>query len=218
MGTEWGVRLTRAIHRSVDVLRAEGWTSLFLRTLQELRLYRRLILIQVPLTDPISTPPASIPLSSCLLDHEDLHEYRAFRPDADPAETGHRLDQGHWCFTARHQGRIVSAVWVAIGTAMIPYLERDLMLAPDQAYAYDSYTVPELRGMAVASVRSDMMRRTLRRKGVKLLLGAVLPENRAARRRAEKRQHKEIGVIGYWRLGHWRRDFLRWNGNNGARA
>ena len=203
------VGIGSSLQRLAQVVREWGVRRLWFSILDSMGLYRRLVLFEVPLEDPPPSPAPPGPLEVRLLKELDLEDYREFRPDADLEEIRSRLQAGHQCFAAWQQGRLVSAMWAARGCTRIDYLKRDMDLAPDEAYAYDSHTVPELRGMALASVRADMMRRTLRETGVRRLLGTVMPENRSGLRRAEKRQHRRIGTIGYWKLGPWRRDFTR---------
>ena len=211
-----GLRRTPA--RCKQVLREEGVRSLFLRILQEIGALRRLVLIEVPLEDPPPSSNSSSLLEARSLQETDLDAYVAFRPDVDVSEIRGRLAAGHRCFAAWYAGRLVSAVWVARQRAWIDYLAHEIGLAPDEAYAYDSFTVPDMRGMEIASARSGAMRRGLREAGVRRLLGAILPENQWAKRRARKRGHRRIGVIGYWKVGPWRRDFIRLKARTGPLA
>ena len=182
-----------------------------MRALQELNLYRRLTLFEVPLEPrrPQLEPEGRIAV--CLLEgtEADLQAYSRLRPDVAAEEVRTRLDAGHRCFVASLDGRIASAVWIATGHVRIDYLDCDLELAAGDAYAYDAFTLPELRGQDLASWRSELMRRHVRANGGQRLIGAQLAENQSQARRVARRGLVRLGVVGWVGVGPWRHRFVR---------
>ncbi len=184
-------------------------TALWFSLLARARLYRRLALFELSLADTPPARPATVPVELRLLAPGDVAAHVALRPDVPPGEVLARLGRGERCFTAWHEGRLVSTTWAATGRVRIDYLDRDLALAPGDAYAYDAFTAPDYRGREIAGLCTASMQRALRAAGVRRLLAAHLPENRFVRGRTAKRPQRDLGVIGYVGLGPWRRHFLR---------
>jgi len=171
--------------------------------------YRRLILLERPLGDPLPEVPSQARLAVGQLEETEVDEYLEFRPDTVPAEVRRRLAAGQRCFLTRHEGRIVSATWAAVGRVRVDYLAYELPLEADEVYCYDSLTAPSARGRDITAARSIERMRYLRDAGYRRMLGLVLPENAAARRHAAKLGWRPIGVIGCVRLGPWRWYFRR---------
>jgi GNAT superfamily N-acetyltransferase len=196
------------VRRAAETIRREGlggaWFTLLARTL-----YRRMLLIEHRLDAPPVSLTATVPVSIERLAAADVDAYLRFRPDADRAEIARRLRDGQVCFVARHDGRIVSAAWGATGRASIEYLALELPLAPDEAYLYDSFTLPEHRGRNIPAVRGIHEADHFRQAGYERLLAAVLPESTPALRHARKAGWVPIGRMGYLGIGPWRRRFLR---------
>jgi ribosomal protein S18 acetylase RimI-like enzyme len=119
------------------------------------------------------------------------------------------LSQGQVCFVARHQGTIASTCWAAKQRARIDYLGCEIGLADDEIYIYESYTAPRFRSLNIAAVRGSEMMRHFRDSGYRRFVGVLMPENKAAFRPAEKVAYRRVGVIGYVKLGPWRRFFCR---------
>ncbi len=162
-----------------------GVSALALGLLAWLRIYRRLVVMETPIHGTPATRPPTLSLDARPGGPDDLEDYFALRPDADRAEVLARLACGERWFGAWHDGRLLSAIWVATGRVHLAYLERDLPLAPGEAYAYDSFTAEAYRGREIATVRSAAMERSLVATGTRRLLIAILPENRYQQRRAQ---------------------------------
>jgi GT2 family glycosyltransferase/SAM-dependent methyltransferase/ribosomal protein S18 acetylase RimI-like enzyme len=192
--------------RAVDVLRNEGWRSLWFRALGE-TIYRRLVVIERRLDKPFPPVTTSVPVGVRPLAAFEIDEYVRFRPDANSDEIRRRLLAGHRCFVARYQGGIVNAGWYGTGRVRIDYLDRDIVLAPNEAYQYDSFTLPAFRGCNIAAFRIREAAAYFRAAGYRRLLAVVLPENRAAFRPVQKSGYNRAGVMGYVGLARWRRHF-----------
>ncbi len=185
-----------------------GWIALLARA----RIYRRLLLVELALDEtPVERPAPGLEVR--LLGAGDVAAYVAYRADPGAEEVGARLGRGELCAGAWREGRLISAVWAARGRAHIAYLDRELALGPDEAYAYESFTARAERGRDIASYRSNLIRRMLREAGVRRLVAAILPETPAVRRRSDRRRalghERTLGVVGYVGLGPWRRHFFR---------
>ncbi len=196
--------------RLAGALRADALRTRLMKALSALGLYRRLTLAEVPLSDIVPARPYTVKAEARLLREDDLEAYGRFRPDADLGEIRDRLRAGQQCSSLWIGPRVVGASWAVRGRAWIAYLDRTLDLGPDGAYIYDSFTAPDLRGRQLETMRATFLRRTLREQGVRRAFAAALDENTGARRIRDKHAHRPVAVVGYWKLGPWRRDFLRW--------
>lgn len=204
--TAWPPR--RVAARATEILRQEGIKSLWFKTLGE-TVYRRMLLFERPLDEPITAFEARLSVTISLLEPADVEAYVAFQPGADAADVYQRLAAGRWCFVARHDGRMVHACWVATGRVWIAYLGREIELAPDEAYTYESFTVAECRGKDICSERYSRMLRFLRSAGFRRTITAIMPENVLALRPHEKAGCHPLGVMGYVGIGSWRHEFRR---------
>jgi hypothetical protein len=194
--------------RAAEVLRTEGLRSLWFRILGE-TVYRRAILIERLLQEPIAEQRAGVDVEVSLLTAGELDEYLAHCPGSSAAEFCERLKQGQKCFTARCQNTIASTCWAATGAARIDYLNREISLAEDEVYTYGSYTAPRFRNLNIAAVRGNQMVRYFRERGYRRFVAILMPENKVAFRPAEKIGYRRIGTIGYIKLGPWQRFFCR---------
>ncbi len=193
--------------RAWEVLRQEGFLSLWFHILGE-TIYRRVILFERPLSDPIPSASATIPVEISLLKPSEVDEYVAFHPGLDAGEVRDRLDRGGKCFLSRYQGSIVNACWTAEGSVWIDYLGRSLQLSRDEVYVYNNYTDPRFRGLNIPAVRAGVMLSHFRELGYRRLVAVVVPENKAAFRSPDKAGYRPIGVIGYIKIGPWRHDLM----------
>jgi GNAT superfamily N-acetyltransferase len=183
---------------------------LWIRGLARARIYRRLILVERSLSQPIPDASAHVPVCVRVLAAGEVDAYMLFRPDQGLAEVRRRLVEGQQCFAVWHDGRIIHATWAVTGRARIEYLSTELALAPDEVYAYDVFTSSAYRGLGASPARMLEMMRYFRDRGYRCQLGAILPENRSSLQLGEKvGSIRRIGLIGYVGLGPWRHVFCR---------
>jgi SAM-dependent methyltransferase/RimJ/RimL family protein N-acetyltransferase len=199
------------VQRAVVVLQTEGLRSLWFKALGE-TIYRRAVVLERSLDEPAPQADARLPVVFGRLQETEADEYAAFRPETDPAEVRRRLQAGEMCFVARHDGRLVHACWVATERAWIDCLDREIALAPGEAYIYESFTAPDFRGQNVAAARSAYMQQALREAGYRRTVAVVVPENKVAFRPIEKAGYRRVGALRTVRVGPWRRDFGRLSG------
>ncbi|MBC7261230.1 MAG: GNAT family N-acetyltransferase, partial [Chloroflexi bacterium] len=195
------------VSRALEVLRQEGIKSLWFKILGE-TVYRRMVLFERSLDGPIAEVIPRLPVTIRPLRDADVLEYTRFRPEISPDEVHRRLASGQMCFAAWYEGRIVHAAWVAMGRAWIGYLAREVALASDDIYYYESFTAPDFRGQNIAGASLSYMQQALQKAGYRRILAAIMPENKPAFRPVEKTGFRPIGVMGYVRLGPWRWDFI----------
>ena len=91
-------------------LQEEGLRSFWLKSIDALG-YRRLYLLRRPLAEPILDCPTTLPVAIGWLTLEDVQAYLVFRPDASGHDVTQQLLRGDRCLVARHQDRIVGAIW-----------------------------------------------------------------------------------------------------------
>jgi GNAT superfamily N-acetyltransferase len=207
-GTNYAWTCQRVRKRAVEVLRTEGLAGLWFKVLGE-TVYRRVVMVERCLDDPPIRVDPTLPITIDLLRETDVEEYVRFRPMANPAEVHRRLADGQRCFVARYEGRLVHGSWVATQRAWIEYLAIEIQLAVDEAYSYESFTAADVRGHGIAEVRSKHMQRVLRDAGCSRLVAVIVPENRAAVRAGHKAGFHPFGVMGYIKIGPWRKVFCR---------
>lgn len=166
---------------------------------------RRVLVVAADLTaDP---PEVEVPLRVEVrrITATDIPAYCLLRPDEAAATVQARLDLGHHCFAIFCDATMVHAAWAATGRAYVPYLRRDLLLAPEDLYIYDSYTAPAYRGLGLAPLRHHHMRRHYRGLGLRRAVGVIAVENRAGLRVMDRLEFRRIGLYTCWRFGRWQR-------------
>ena len=165
------------------------------------------MLFELPLHGPPPAATPRLPVVIGLLERADLHDYFEFRSYTRESLVRDRFEAGHWCFTARHMGRLVAAIWVASGSAWIHYLSRKVELAPHQLYSYDAFTAPQYRGQNLAPALLAEILRHFQATGYSTLLTAVRHENVASVRSFAKLGFRPYARMGYVKVGPWRWDF-----------
>lgn len=212
-----GWTVGRVLRRAGVVVQEEGWRSLWFKVLGEI-IYRRVVVMERLLSEPVPQVQTAFPVSVQLLTGDDVNDYLLLRPDADPAVVRQRLARGHTCIGLCSEGCLVHVSWVASSSAHVGYLGCDIELAPGDAYTYEAYTAPEVRGCNLSPYRIAWMMDYLRERGYRRLILVVMPENRTAFRPVQKVGCQPIGMLGCIRLGNWRHCFSRACGSLSADA
>jgi hypothetical protein len=94
------------------------------------------------LHEPIAEVTSALPVVIDRLKPTEIDEYLSFRLGADPLLVCRRLSMGQRAFVARHEARIVHAGWTTTKRAWIDFLDREITLASDEVYQYESFTAP----------------------------------------------------------------------------
>jgi GNAT superfamily N-acetyltransferase len=196
------------IARAWETLRREGVRSFWFKLVDVLG-YRRLFLLRRSLDEPLSHVNCQLPIRMEWLRPEGFGDYHAMRPATDPEELARRLESDQRCLLARHNDRLVGAMWVVSRSAPIAYLECELPMSNTVVYLCEAYTDPKFRGQGVAPALSDEVLRRCREEGSQLAIRATLPENRAALRAHAKNGFEVYALMSRLRLGPWRRHWTK---------
>ncbi len=203
----WSLR-----RRVAGVVRHEGVRGVALRA-RDAAGIRTLVLLERDLAAAPCVPAIDAGLACRLLSEADVGAVVALRPSLDADAVRPRLDAGDYGIGVWHGDRLISAAWFSTAEAWIPELGRRLRLGPGQVYGYDSFTAPDWRGRGVYGYRSSVAAQVLTVAGLRHSLGFVIAHNRPSLRAAAKAGFRPFGMIGYVRIGRWRRDFVRIDGH-----
>jgi ribosomal protein S18 acetylase RimI-like enzyme len=199
--------LADAVARAREVVRTEGPRALVFRALAE-TFYRRLLVYERALPDLLPPANSDGELSFGWLDEGGVLEYERLRSGAaDQARA--RLRDGHRCFGTWLDGELIAVRWIATESPRIEYLDLALPLEDGEVYHYDSFTAPGHRRRGVSVASQAELAAILAAEGRTCIVRAVLPENRAAVRDAEKAGYRRRGRIGFVRIGRLRRELRR---------
>jgi GNAT superfamily N-acetyltransferase len=196
------------LKRAIEILKEEGIRSFWFQLLGKIG-YRRLLLRERLLEEPIPEVKPNLPVTIELLKKTELDEYLKFRIRVDPSLIMDWLNAGHCCFVARYKGQIISACWAATHRAWIYFLAREIRLAPDEVYIYDAFTKSDFRGQSIFPAILAEMVRYFRAAGYRQMTIGVVPENKPSLWAMRKVGFRHFGIVGYIKIGPWRRDFYR---------
>lgn len=166
--------------------------------------YRRYVWLERSLDAPIPEVVSSVAIELARLGPDRLADYLAFLPEATPETFQARLAAGHFCLGAWLDGRLVGLRWIAVGWYRSRELGGLLWLAPREACAYGSITLPELRGGGIAASLSRMMMEHLRAAGFHRVVSVIAPDNHASLRVAEKLGYRRCGSVHSVGIGRFR--------------
>jgi GNAT superfamily N-acetyltransferase len=197
-----------ALQRMAEIVRKAGLRTLWFRILGE-TVYRRIMLLERSLLEPISEVKARLSVTIGRLDRTTSREYLEFRVGMPASELDRRFDAGHCCFVARYQGRIVSTSWAATEQAWMHYLSCEVPIAPGDVYIYDSFTRADFRSYGISQAVGVEMLRHFHRAGYRRAVRAISPENRANLHAVAKTGYLPYGVMGYVKVGPWRKSIYR---------
>jgi len=196
-----------ALRRALLTLRIEGPKSFWFKLLAECG-YRRLLLVERSLDQPVVDFTPRLPVQVAMLAHSEVDDYLVFRPGTTRRDIAGRLRSGEMCFVARHQGHIVAAVWVAVQAVRVPFLGCQIDMAPGDAHIYDKFTTPAYRGRGIANAVRSFHLQHLQRAGFRRATGTVLPENVSSLRDDFRGGFRVYGMLGRVKVGRWQRVFL----------
>lgn len=190
--------------RALAILREDGLLALAFRILGEI-CYRRVLLIQHPLHLPYAAPDPRCRW----LQPAEAGDYAAFHPAVSLPEVQSRFDLGQRCWVLTVDGRIAHALWVDRRRAWIDYLQLEFPLTPGDAYLYNSYTPPAFRGRGFAAAALRSVAHALRQEGATRAVACLQPDRAIAYPPVFRSGFQPFACFGWFRLGPWRRSFLR---------
>ena len=196
------------VARAFAVLRDEGPRSFWFKLASELG-YRRLLVLERPLTQPIPEVAPRIAVRLEVLAEAQADDYIAFRPQAARARVLARLHGGHRCYVARHADLVVSSCWSATGNASSEYLQCAIDLTVGDAYLFDAFTLPAYRGQRIGLALCMRQLRDLQQAGYRRAIRATVPENVVALRAHARGGFRPVGMIRRFKIGPWQKTFRR---------
>lgn len=207
------------IRRALDTFRAEGLRGVWRKTqsrfswlykrLSMKPVYRRALVMWLPLTDDLPIIEPKIPVTFEELTESAFDELISVRPYLTKERILLRLEAGHRCYVARFNGRIVHSRFVAVEKAYAIYLRTAIPLSPHEVYFYDAYTVPEYRGNGICPAVARFVGGEMRQLGYRQAVAFILPDNHPSLRVWFKLGGQKKGYIGFVELFGARRYFYR---------
>jgi hypothetical protein len=170
--------------------------------------YRRMFAFVRPLELPVPEPGPG-DAAVVLLDEALMAEYGRLRPTQSADLVRRRLAAGHECLLVRQHSELVHAGWVAFGRFLVPYLNRDIVLEPDEIYSYDVFTRSDQRAQGCAAARFRHLRNRYLERGYRSSFSLVAVENRAGLAITYKFQYRTVGAYYAVRAGPWQRMWSR---------
>lgn len=193
------------IRRGREIVRDEGWRSLWFRILGQ-TVYRRLLLIRTDLL--ASTFEADARCRWLSIDEAAV--YSRFDPTVSAEEVRRRLQAGHRCFVLIDEhSEIVHGMWAAFRRARIAYLQQDLVLGAQEAYLYQSFTTPAHRGKRYATASTRALKHALVAEGFRATVACIQPDRRVAYPPVLRGGSVPTAYIGWIGVGPWRMAFKR---------
>jgi hypothetical protein len=189
-----------ALTRAREIYRAQGLRATWFSALGEAG-YRRLLAFERRLDRPVRGWASDLPLRVERLPRSAIEEYRTLRPDSPAATIRRRLAADEVCLVGRLGGRIVTAGWAVRGRVSIAYLGGSVELGGGEAYLYDWFTEPRVRGHGAGTVRLAGELRELREAGLDRALVFALPENGSAFGPLERMGFAPGGIVRAFRVG-----------------
>lgn len=189
-------------------LRRAGVGSLLTLTLRSgLRpfgAWQALVFFERDLSLEIPEVAAGIPLEIRVVTAGEL---AAYRPSLEAAglrwdRLEARMAQGDVCTIAWSQDRLVHLSWITIAGAWVPELRAVLRPGPGDAYVFDAFTLPEVRGTQVQPAASARLLSWARDQGHRRVTFYVRGSNPSALRIVEKTRARRTGVVWCFRPGN----------------
>ena len=110
-----------------------------------------------------------------------------------------RLTENTRCFVVVHQGRFVHATWMTARAAWTREIRRYLLPPAGDAYVYESFTHPSVRGRGVYPFALRGIAAALSRRGLKRVWVAVEEHNPPSLKAVEKAGFAPVWEISYRR-------------------
>jgi hypothetical protein len=189
-----------------EILRREGWRGAGFRVLAALG-YRRWGWFERPLSEPVASIEARVPIRFAELERGQLPVYLAFRRGSTPEQFLGRLERGERCFGAWLADRLVSVTWVS--TDFVRVGEIEWPLEPGTFYFHDTFTSRNARGLHVQGALSAHLLERYRRAGFRRAVALIVPENRPNVANRARSGFRRAGTFVSITIGPLRRAFLR---------
>jgi hypothetical protein len=193
---------------SLALLR-DSWRALGTRrallTLPAWQVRREFRVLVLDLERTAPPAPAPAPLAWSPLGEEDVPLLLELNPALREADVRRGLAAGEEWMLARLDGAPVHFRVYSTGRVELPYLGRALRLEEGDVLLGLAYTAAAMRRRGLLAAAADWSQRHVRARGHRRMVVLTATWNEAPRRAAERVGMVEIGRVGCWRLGPWRR-------------
>jgi len=124
-------------------------------------------------------------------------------PTQDPSNLAQRCRGGDQAFAAIANGEPAHLRWLTTSRARIPELGRDIVLGPRQAYFYNGFTRPDMRGHGLDGLVRQFIFQTMHAAGYTEVFSYVRCDNPAGFR-AALRWQQPVATLWYFRIRPFR--------------
>lgn len=111
-----------------------------------------------------------------------------------------RFKAGHICFGAKLNGEYVHLKWIAFNESYVDEIHRKIRISSDSAYLFNSYTIPNYRGLGISSKVMEKTIQHLSKMGIKKVYALVSHNNFPMLRVKQKERARKIGTITYTKI------------------
>ncbi len=115
-------------------------------------------------------------------------------------ETKIGIKRRHYFVNAKHQGNIIGYVKIGYGEVYIMDFDMSVYFPRGTALIYDTYIVPDFRGLGVAPFLITDVMRSLKERGYQRVLCHIRTENLASISAYTKCSFEELKHVWYFRL------------------
>lgn len=115
-------------------------------------------------------------------------------------ELNSALANKHLFFILKHEKKIIGYIKVGIGPTYILDFDRTVEFEPEVAFVYDTFILPEYRGMNLALYALRLVSSHFRQKGFKRILCHIEPWNLPSVKTYEKAGFHKAGTIRFVRI------------------
>jgi ribosomal protein S18 acetylase RimI-like enzyme len=203
-----GGRWEWAFRRIREIGQREGTRGFVYRTLALIG-YRTVGRYQRALDAPIELASAQIPIEIGRLTAEHVGEYVAFRRGATPLQFLSRLEEGHCCYAARHDGQLASTAWVAERSAWVEALGQHISLDQGEMYIFDAFTLSDYRGQHIQPRIVSTILLDFKAAGFRQAVSLIAPYNRSNIIVRERAGFRRTGAINCIKAGSLSWTFFR---------
>lgn len=158
-----------------------------------------------------TAPPPPVPalLVWSPVTDEDVPLLLELNPALREADVRRGLAAGEEWMLARLDGEPVHFRAYSTGCVELPYLGRALRLEEGDVLLGLAYTAAAMRRRGLLAAAAAWSQRHVRSRGHRRMVVLTATWNEAPLRAAKRAGMREIGRVGCWRLGPWRRGFTR---------
>lgn len=166
--------------------------------------HRRMILMSRALDEPVPAPAPKGDFVFREMTPADRPAYLDMLPERREV-VDDRLRRGARCFLAWDGDHLAHGYWMAANRVRIDYLERDLVLGPDDVYMYDQYSPLAYRGRGLAQAVGQYVMGVARDEGYRRAWCLPAVENAAGIRAVEAIGYRREAIVHNLRLAGHRR-------------